>query len=235
MTNDKYDRIIPTGLFTEAAFQILSGVIGQWSDGIWEDTPSKDKFWKFCTIKQAPNGEVLICVSRESGEWQRSNYGRAKYTENAFCPMADGAIRELFGKTVRRIVQIEFSDDTGKVKPNCWLRDSTQKLDYLDGLVGQAYGVWAYLTGHTFSKLLEGSTLDVVGKAKSEAETAEAMDKLQKIKNARTAYDEAIKKIEEDYKARQEKLNKWKSDARAKLWSSFKKQAESLNVDLCRI
>lgn len=234
MTNDKYDRIIPTGLFTEAAFQILSDVIGQWSDGIWENTSSKKKFWKFCTIKQAPNGEVLICVSRESGEWQKSCYG-SRYTENAFFPMNDVAIRELFGKTVRRIVQIEFSDDTGKVKPNSWLKDSTQKLDYLSGLVGQAYGIWAHLTGHTFSKPAEGSTLDVVGKAKSETETAKAMDCLQKIKEARAAYDVAIKKIEDDYKAKQEKLNKWKSDARAKLWNSFKKQAESLNVDLCRI
>ena len=43
---DKRERKIPTGLTDDRAKDIINAVVGQLSDGIWENSPQMEKYWR---------------------------------------------------------------------------------------------------------------------------------------------------------------------------------------------
>jgi hypothetical protein len=118
-------RIIHTGLFSQTAYDAFSSIMGQLSDGYWENSPRMQKYWNFAEIKRADNGEVLVEVEAEHYVWDKWS-GRC--LENPYVRMSDNEILEFFANKMKTIAKVEMNDeDVG----NQWQRDNEMKLHYL--------------------------------------------------------------------------------------------------------
>ena len=67
-------RKIKTNTFSKKANEMLRSVIGQMSDGIWENSNSMDKYWMFAYIDRAPDGENIIEIGNETGKMYCNRY-----------------------------------------------------------------------------------------------------------------------------------------------------------------
>ncbi len=137
-------RIIKTGLFGKKNQDILDSVIGQWSDGIWKNTPQMAKYWKFANVSM-PNGEVVL-------EIDTRNHNGHHY--NGFAGLDDTKVKEIFGRYVKAIVKEELDDGLG----GDWKRDCTSECDYLTRsddepiTVKDAYYAYEVLKGRNVNK-----------------------------------------------------------------------------------
>ena len=100
MTKEK--RIIKTNANGNAANEILNGVIGQMSDGMFENSTYYEGYWRFVDIDQNNN----ICINKKH---YHISYGGHE-TYNRFIYMTDTEIKEFFAKLIKRIIQQELRD-----------------------------------------------------------------------------------------------------------------------------
>lgn len=109
------ERIIKTGLGPRYK-DMLDAVIGQMSDGYWENTPMMRGYWKFVTTGTSGN-EVTLNVDTASG-------GRDgdRRIENRFYGMSDDAVKKFFADKIKFLVKEEVGP---------WERDNEATTDYL--------------------------------------------------------------------------------------------------------
>lgn len=142
-------RIIHTGLYTKKADEILNSVIGQMSDGYWENSPSMDKYWKFACIRKAEDDEVLISVSEDS--YDHCFHGTP--TCNGFLHKTDFEVLAFFADKIKFIAKLELKDENSK---SSWDRSNLTELDYLNYhetiTVQDAYLVYETLKGRSRAK-----------------------------------------------------------------------------------
>ena len=99
------DRIIHTGLKSKTAKDICSAIIGQMSDGFWENSPGIVKYWLFAKADQLDDGEVVFNIdNRLYAPWSN------KYVNNAFFRMCDSEILEFFQKKIKFILSKELRE-----------------------------------------------------------------------------------------------------------------------------
>lgn len=110
------ERIIKTGLGLHYK-DMLGAVIGQMSDGYWENTPMMRGYWKFVTTGTSGN-EVTLNVD-EVG-WTLDGDRRI---ENRFYGMSDDAVKKFFADKIKFLIKEE---GLGK-----WARDNEKTTDYL--------------------------------------------------------------------------------------------------------
>lgn len=110
------DRIIKTGL-SKKYKDMLDSVLGQMSDGYWENTPRMEGYWKFCDIGTA-GGEITIEVDTTSGEREG-----VRFIENRFYRMSDDAIKKFFADKIKFLIKEE---GLGK-----WDRGNERETDFL--------------------------------------------------------------------------------------------------------
>ena len=195
MNTDK-KRIIHTGLYSKVAKEIIDSVIGNLSDGKWENSPSMDKYWKFVGCVQAPDGEVLIEVSTESSKYESWSY-RTKFIYNGFCRMDEAKVKQKFAGWIKCLAKDEMKDENAG---NQWNRGSEMELDYLsyheNVTAADAYFVYEKLLGRDNSnKYAEHVVSRVIGAKRSAAETAAAKRLNEKIANLVAERNEAIKEL----------------------------------------
>lgn len=91
------DRIIETNISGKKANEILRSVIGQMSDGIWENSGYYTGYWPFVTISDSN------CIKISESSWNDfwNCYNKFKY-------MKDKEILEFFAKKIKQIVQTEL-------------------------------------------------------------------------------------------------------------------------------
>lgn len=82
--------------------QVLLNVIGQLSDGMWENSRAMEHYWLFVRIEENSNGDVCIMISRD----EFSDY----HKNNKLKHMNPEQIREWFAKKARQIVNQESKD-----------------------------------------------------------------------------------------------------------------------------
>ena len=107
---------------------ILESVIGQLSDGIWENSPAMNKYWVGMQIQ---NNDILV-----SDNFTVS-FCKTRYN-NPFFNMPDEKIKSWFADKLKAIVKHEEKDSGGK---NWWKRDNMQELDYLSRMYKDEEGV----------------------------------------------------------------------------------------------
>lgn len=105
--------------------EMLNSVIGQMSDGIWENSNLK-RYWMFADATIL-NGEWVIEISDESGEW---TYERI-WQVNAFRKMSANKILEFFARKLKQIADIEIHDNDYP-KNFTWRADSSVETQYLN-------------------------------------------------------------------------------------------------------
>ena len=123
MYKPKRDLVINTGLKGKKYYDILESVIGQLSDGIWENTNSVQRFWKDQDIKRNENDEVIIL----------SHY---LFEDEMAC-------KKYFAHKVKQIVQIERDDGDSSL---IWKRDNDKATCYISpyGYSVQEDGKWVH-------------------------------------------------------------------------------------------
>ena len=107
---------------------ILESVIGQLSDGIWENSPAMNKYWVGMSIQ---DNDILV-----SDNFTVS-YCKTRYN-NPFFNMPDEKVKSWFADKLKAIVKHEEKDSGGK---NWWKRDNMQELDYLSRMYKDEEGV----------------------------------------------------------------------------------------------
>ena len=154
---------------TEQFCNILSGVIGQMSDGIWENTRSMEKYWKSLRYSVNPAGFIVI--------------------EDRFGVCANPC--DFFANKIKQIIKIEIEDGYDL----SWNRGCGKCSNYMHGsdtTVGNCYELYELLKGrstvgkhyasyHTYEVSVElmGTKYDVTVKALSESSARNvAMQKL---------------------------------------------------------
>ena len=108
---------------------ILSSVIGQMSDGIWENTRSMEKYWKSLDYGKDPSGYI----------WLDDRYG------------VTADVYDFFANKIKKIIQIEIEDGNNQL---VWSRTCAGVPHYMHGLVtvGDCYELYELLKGRNTSK-----------------------------------------------------------------------------------
>ena len=122
------NTLIDTGLSDRKAEEVLLSVIGQLSDGIWENSRGMEKYWQYADIIKK-GSEIYISVNTE-------NY------ESGYRGKSEKDIKRYFDQKVKQIVKEEGLE---------WSRDNTEISAYLDRgsdvTVQDAYRVYDKLLG----------------------------------------------------------------------------------------
>lgn len=200
-------RIINTPFYSNKAKEVLSSVLGQMSDGIWENSGRMNKYWRFAEIKVAPNNRVYIEIENVSG---KSNYDH-RWTENGFSRMTDEEVLQFFANKVKYIMQLELKDDN---ITDGWKRDNTEfmssYLNYHEDIsVAEVYCIYDILKGRmlSFSACIINN---VIGEILSDTETQKEVQRR-----------EAKNKIEQEYSVTLKTLNDQKDIAIKEIETKF--------------
>lgn len=121
--------VIKTGLSDEKAQDILDSVIGQMSDGIWENSSRMNRYWKYADIIKE-GSEIAIKISYPNSY------------ENGFKGKSENEIKKFFAQKIKQIVKEEELN---------WDRNNEERSCYLDRHSGvtvkDAYRVYDKLLG----------------------------------------------------------------------------------------
>lgn len=109
--NDKF-VVIHTGLNDKITEDILKSVIGQMSDGIWENTPGMDDYWLNMDVDKV-DGEVVIKVKTNE--------------DSPFKHYTESEIAQYIADKLRAVVVIEIQDGLD----GQWSRDCDAISGYL--------------------------------------------------------------------------------------------------------
>lgn len=99
-------RLIDTGLRGATQKDILASVLGQLSDGWWENSPRMDPYWKHAKIVEE-NGKVYLQVDSYS----------------VYDSMSDAEILQWFGKKIKFLIKNEFEGNK-----KAWSRTNTKDM-----------------------------------------------------------------------------------------------------------
>lgn len=131
------ERIINTGIPStdNKSKEILSSVIGQLSDGIWENSPGMVKYWQNLDVDTKDNN-IVIVEDTYSPFWKYSSTER------------DKKVLEFFANKIKQIIKTEIDDGNDDLE---WDRNCTGVSDYLgykeEITVRDAYKVYDKLKG----------------------------------------------------------------------------------------
>ena len=200
-------RIIYTPFYSNKAREVFSSVLGQMSDGIWENSDRMNKYWRFAEIKVAPNNHVYIEIENVSG---KSNYDY-RWTENGFSRMTDEEVLQFFATKIKYIMQLDLRDANVS---DGWKRNNTEfmsnYLNYHEKIsVAEVYCIYDILRGRklTFSDDVINS---VIGQKLTDAETQKEVQRR-----------EAKNKIEQEYSVTLKTLNEQKDVAIKEIETKF--------------
>ena len=140
-------RKISIGLNDAKSKDIINAVIGQMSDGHWENSPGMERYWRFASGLDDQGNIIVYTGSNRKKEFAGyDRYGLKKYkqhwTDSAFNNMSDEAVKKFFANKIKQIVKLEGLD---------WNRNNTEPCEYLDYSSGvtvrDAYKVYDRLLG----------------------------------------------------------------------------------------
>ena len=147
--SEKGKLIIPTGLKGETAREILDSIIGQMSDGMWENSPAMEHYWRFINVEKIGK-ELAFVVDGTQGEWEvGSRPGNNHFIENYFMTRLYGkpdAIKQFMAKKLKAIAKEESKDDHD---PIGWDRNNDMESGYLAGTISDVYFVYETLLGRS--------------------------------------------------------------------------------------
>lgn len=125
------NRIIPANLSGKLNLEILNSVIGQMSDGKWENSPHMVKYWDYVDVVENDTGIHFIV---------RDDFG------SGFRDKTPEGIRAFFANKIKQIVKDEHGDDI-------WDRRQQRVCHYLSYkesvTVADAYRAYDILKGRT--------------------------------------------------------------------------------------
>ena len=120
------------------SYDILDSVMGQMSDGMWENSHAVERYWRNANISKK-DGTIGIKVNTDTSWKSASPYGG----------MSDEEIRGYFAKKIKAVAKQELED----YSKGEWNRNNEAVLDYLSRSnrkpvrVKDAYKLYDHLLG----------------------------------------------------------------------------------------
>ncbi len=116
----------------------VQSVNGQLSDGIWENSPRMDRYWRFLDV-DTDKGIVEVSEQRDESHcvWRCRNgvqYKALAWVENGFYGKSLEEVGTFLATKLRTIVKV-FCTDNGLENKAEWNKDNTRICRYLYGYV----------------------------------------------------------------------------------------------------
>lgn len=152
MKTYNYSRKIKTNLkATDANLKLMNSIHGQMSDGIWENSPVTEKYWKCSNIEKSDDNEIIIAVYEES-IIDKSCVVRGIYyrevTRNPYANMTDDKIKAYYARKLRSIIKTEEKDEDYNPDKYNWSKDNQQTSQYLGYSIHPVTIADAYIAYH---------------------------------------------------------------------------------------
>lgn len=163
--NEEKSRKVDLGIDVSSSTAIkdkemLDSVVGQLSDGIWENSPGQNKYWSNMAYEQHNNR--ITFATRENGGY---NPVAHHWVSNPFSSKSDQEVKDYLANKIKQIAKQEMKDNPSV---GSWDRNNTNKLDYLgydeEITVADAYNLYDRLKGRT-PKTSSGINDDIRRKA----------------------------------------------------------------------
>lgn len=154
--NERYPSRRSLGLSTrdETAQKdkaVLEGMIGQLSDGIWENSRSMEKYWRGMTLSQDDTGNVELrfnpLITDKIPKWRRGHVEYdMRYSHSGYSHMTDKGVRDFLASKIKSVFNTEKKDYPTLGR---WSADNNNRMDYLGGevTVADAYNLYKRLKG----------------------------------------------------------------------------------------
>jgi len=110
------------------ALSFIDDILGQLSDGYWENSPRMENYWPFATVEG--NDFIIRRYNRY--------YSGDRHRYCGFADMSESHIKRWFADKIKQLTK----EDCGE-----WSRDSETPLDWLHGTVAEAYAAYDELYG----------------------------------------------------------------------------------------
>ena len=160
-------QTLATPLEGEVESDVISSVMGQLSDGIWENSPAMESYWRMCEPFRADDGKTYMRVSKKVDYLDYTDHrGYRHWKNNKYATMSNAGVRNFWGNKVKQVVDIERRDSKNSSmfkgdEDYSWRPDNKTELQYMHSYreggknptVGDAYKVWAKLTAPKSAKL----------------------------------------------------------------------------------
>ena len=209
-------KLIHTKLYSKAAYEIISSVFGQLSDGYWENSPRMGKYWRYNHAKRSADGEVVISVENN---WN-----------NGFSEMSDDQILSWIADKIKFLAK-----DETKV----WKRNSVDnQLEYLSYYekvsTADAYLTYEILKGREITEYkYDKSVIDkIVGAKRSAALVNVIIEKTKALEDLVSSRDLELKAQDESYEVAKRKLMEDNSKIRQRIYDKYKDQIKTLETEL---
>ena len=152
------ELVIPTNLNGKVAKNVLLNVMGQLSDGMWENSRMMEHYWPFADIESDENNDVYIVIHKPGNDcnYHHPNTGWNNYfTRSDKLARDTKKIKEWFADKIRKIVAEERKDEPGRNLKFKADNDTTlnymssydKEDDYRAMTVAEAYSVYKVLKG----------------------------------------------------------------------------------------
>ena len=147
--------VISTGMKDLVSKSILDNVLGQLSDGMWENSKTMEHYWPFVEIKMVEDDVCIVIrkpgVSNIQDKWHTNNTYNNWFLRNDKLNCDPIKIKKWFANKIHRIVS-----ENAKDYPNSGIKFSAKceaSLDYMydyttsgrDHKVSEAYAVYKSL------------------------------------------------------------------------------------------
>lgn len=197
MNDTNKTRTINTKLYGARAFEILSAVAGQMSDGLWENSRGYDKYWMNFSVKRLDDSRIVFVVNIDS-------YTRCcgHCLENPFCRMSDTEFLAWYAGKLKTVIRSEAKDEGWQ--KGWWKRDNTEYksvyLNYkLDITVADIYCVYDELLGRQ-ARANEEVRSRVFGQKADSTTVAKRAELADAIAKATADYKEHVAMLDEKVK-----------------------------------
>lgn len=102
-------RTVKTGITaTECNMDMFNSVIGQLSDGIWENS-NMDGYWMYADV-HAEDGDIVINIDKTGGDWYQAWNRQWRYRKNRWHGMTDIQVVKYFTEKINYIYHLELKD-----------------------------------------------------------------------------------------------------------------------------
>ena len=104
-----FTRIINTGFTDDKAMDALSAVIGQMSDGYWEDNSAYDGYWMTSSVVRNEEGVIEIHLN-EGRDFYKGRYYSRPWGRNKWYDMTDAQVINFFARKIEFIAKVNAQD-----------------------------------------------------------------------------------------------------------------------------
>ena len=210
-------REINTPFFSNKANEILRSVLGQLSDGLWENSRGYEKYWVNFNVERRANGQVYFKVNKN---YRTNVFGGEKLYDNPFREMSDAEFLNWIANKLKAVIIAELKDESIPSRVG-WKRNNTMfesgYLSYNETItVADIYVIYDWLKGRKIN-MSSDVAKDIFGNLRSEDQVKKIEDKQSEIKFIQANRDNLMEEVKERYVTQIENLEKQIAELKAKM------------------